>query len=108
MQVTLFWPEPQTAFTNDLLIDEQKSGSLNHWHEIGKAINEALIEARHNPETARCLFALASYRRRELAVLPKLWTTFSEDGIPPEFLSHYEPEAPFAFLRLNDGLCDKF
>lgn len=28
-----------------------------------QAINEAIIEARHNPETARSLFALASYGR---------------------------------------------
>lgn len=107
-QVTLFWPELQTAFTNGLLIDEQKSEPVNHWHELVKAINETLIEARHNPETARSLFALASYGRRDPAVLQKLRATFAEDGVPPEFLSHYEPEAPFAFLRLNDGLSDKF
>jgi hypothetical protein len=34
--------------------------------------------------------------------------TFAKEGIPPEFLSHYEPSLPFACLRQNDGLSDKF
>jgi hypothetical protein len=68
----------------------------------------AIIEARHNPETARSLFALASYGRRDPASLEPLRATFSREGIPPEFLSHYEPDRPFACLRQNDGLSDNF
>ena len=34
--------------------------------------------------------------------------TFVKEGIPPEFLSHYEPDGPFACLRQNDGLSDNF
>lgn len=32
----------------------------------------------------------------------------AKEGIPPEFLSHYEPDEPFARPRLNDGLSDIF
>jgi hypothetical protein len=34
--------------------------------------------------------------------------TFAQEGIPPEFLSHYDPDGTFAFLSMNDGLSDKF
>ncbi|HOI65608.1 MAG TPA: transposase, partial [Thiomonas arsenitoxydans] len=61
-----------------------------------------------NPETARSLFALASYGRRDPASLEQLRATFAKEGIPPEFLSHYEADGPFACLRQNDGLSDKF
>ncbi len=33
---------------------------------------------------------------------------FTKEGIPLEFLSHYDPEGPFACLRLSDGLRDSF
>ncbi|EQC1558368.1 TniQ family protein, partial [Citrobacter amalonaticus] len=72
------------------------------------AIDDAIIEARHDPETARSLFALASYGRRDPASLEQLRATFAKEGIPTEFLSHYEPDEPFACLRQNDGLSDKF
>jgi hypothetical protein len=51
---------------------------------------------------------LASYGRRDPASLEQLRATFAKEGIPPEFLSHYEPAEPFACLRQNDGLSDKF
>jgi hypothetical protein len=65
-----------------------------------------IIEARHDPETARSLFALASYGRRD----PLPWNSCAPPSRrhPPEFLSHYEPDGPFACLRQNDGLSDKF
>lgn len=34
------------------------------------------------------------------------WSLFAENGIPPEFLSHYIPDGPFTCIRLNDGLSD--
>ena len=76
--------------------------------EAAKALNEAVAEARHNPETARSLFAVASYERRNPASLEQLRVMFAQEGIPMEFLSHYVPDKPFACLRLNDGLSDKF
>ena len=76
--------------------------------EAAKALNEAVVEARHNPETARSLFAAASYGRRDPASLEQLRAMFAKEGIPMEFLSHYVPFRPFACLRLNDGLSDKF
>jgi hypothetical protein len=37
---------------------------------------------RHDPETARSLFALASYGRRDPASLEQLRATFAKEGIP--------------------------
>ena len=76
--------------------------------EAAKALNEAVAEARHNPKAARSLFAVASYGRRDPASLEQLRVMFASKGIPMEFLSHYVPFEPFACLRLNDGLSDKF
>ena len=87
---------------------KRRSPAINHWQRAVQAIDEAIIEARHNPETARSLFALASYGRRDPASLERLRATFVKEGIPPEFLSHYLPDAPFACLKQNDGLSDKF
>ena len=81
---------------------------VNHWQEAIKAINEAVAEARQNPETAQTLFALASYGRRDQAALARLRATFAKEGNPPEFLSYYELDGPFAFLSMDDGLSDKF
>ncbi|MXS81008.1 hypothetical protein SAMN05216317_1483 [Nitrosomonas eutropha] len=46
--------------------------------------------------------------RQGLESLDRLRVTFAKEGIPLEFLSHYKPYEPFAFLRINDGLSDKF
>ncbi|MBC7293285.1 MAG: transposase, partial [Thermoleophilia bacterium] len=42
------------------------------------------------------------------ASLEQLRATFAKAGIPPDFLSHYEPDGPFACRRPNDRLSDKF
>ncbi|AQS36677.1 hypothetical protein Sps_04738 [Shewanella psychrophila] len=47
----------------------------------------------------------ASYGRQDLEELRKI---FVRNGIPSEFLSHYVPDSPFAYLKLNNGLSDKF
>ena len=107
-QAKLFWSEPQTGFTSGLPTKTPKPEPINHWQRAVQAIDEAIIEARHNPETARSLFALASYGRRDPASLEQLRATFAKEGIPAEFLSHYEPDGPFACLRQNDGLSDEF
>lgn len=91
-QAELFWPEPQTGFTSGLPAKEPKPEPVNHWQRAVQAIDEAIIEARHNPETARSLFALASYGRRDPASLEQLRATFAKEGIPPEFMSHYKPD----------------
>ncbi|MDN5935116.1 MAG: TniQ family protein [Nitrosospira sp.] len=107
-QATLFLPEPQTGFTSGLPAKAPKPEPVDHWQRAVQAIDEAIIEARHNPETARSLFALASYGRRDPDSLERLRATFTKDGIPLEFLSHYVPVGPFACRRQNDGLSDKF
>lgn len=107
-QARLFCPEPQAGLTNGLPVKERKPEPINHWQEAIKAINEAIAEARHDPETARSLFALASYGRRDPESLERLRTTFAKEGIPPEFTSHYVPDGSFAGIRLNDGLSDNF
>ncbi|MGO1500350.1 MAG: TniQ family protein [Marinobacter sp.] len=102
-QAKLFWSEPRTGFTNGLPAKKQKQESINHWQRTIKAINEAVAEARYNPETARSLFALAANgRRRDPESLERLRAEFAKDGIPPEFLSHYEPDGPFACRKIND------
>ena len=107
-QAALFLTEPQSGFTNGLPAKVAKQEPVNYWQEAVKAINDAVVEARHNPETARSLFAVASFGRRDPESLERLRATFAKEGIPPEFLSHYEPDGPFACLRQNDGLSDKF
>jgi hypothetical protein len=103
----LFWSEPQTGFTSGLSAKTPKPEPVDHWQRAVQAIDEAIIEARHDPETARSLFALASYGRRD----PLPWNSCappSQRKASPEFLSHYVPDGPFACLRQNDGLSDKF
>lgn len=75
-QAKLFWPEPQTGFTSGLPAKAPKPEPVNHWQRAVQAIDEAIIEARHNPETARSLFALASYGRHDPASLEQLRATF--------------------------------
>ena len=50
-QATLFWPEPQTGFTNGLPAKERKQEPIDYGQEVIKEITEAVAEARHNPET---------------------------------------------------------
>lgn len=107
-QAALFRPEPDTGFTNGLHTEERKQEPADYWQEMLRVINEAAAEARHNPETARSLFALASYGRRDPESLASLRTLFTLKGIPGEFLSHYVPDGPFTCLRINDGLSDDF
>lgn len=104
----LFLTEPPTGFTNGLPEKKLNPEPVNHWQRAAQAINEAIIEARHNPETARSLFALASYGRHDPESQERLRLTFANEGIPLEFLSHYDPCTPFACLSKNDGLSDKF
>ena len=90
-QAVLFQTEPHAGFTNGLSVKVPKPESVNYWQRAAQAIEEAIIEARYNPETARSLFALASCGRRDPESLERLRDTFAKEGIPPEFLSHYQP-----------------
>jgi hypothetical protein len=105
-QAELFIPEPQTGFTTGISVVQKNIEPADHWKEAIEAINEAVVDARHNPATARSLFALASYGQRDPESLARVRAIFAENGIPPEFLSHYIPDGPFTFIRLNDGLSD--
>jgi len=107
-QAVLFLPEPQTGFTSSLPAKVPKPEPVDHWQLAVQAIDVAIIEARHNPETARSLFALAACGRRDPETLERLRATFTKEGIPLEFLSHYVPDGPFACRRQNDGLNDNF
>jgi hypothetical protein len=54
-QAKLFWSEPQTGFTSGLPTKAPKPEPVNHWQRAVQAIDEAIIEARHNPRRhARC------------------------------------------------------
>lgn len=104
----LFTPEPQTGFTTGLSVGQRKVEQIDYWKKAIEAINEAFVDARHNPETARSLLALASYGLRDQESLEQLRAMFADNGITPEFLSHYISEEPFMCIRLNDGLSDCF
>lgn len=94
-QAELFLQEPQIEFTTGLPADMQQKKLINHWQKAMQAINEAIVAARRDPDTARSLFALASYGRRDPASLEHLRAMFSEMRIPLDFLSHYDPNEPF-------------
>lgn len=42
---------------------------VNYWRKAAEAIEEAVLDARNNPETARLLFRLAAYGRNDPASL---------------------------------------
>lgn len=100
--------EPQTEFIKGLPTDKRKKGSISYWQEVVKAINEAVAEARHNPETARSLFQLASYGHNDAISLEQFRDEFAKDQIPREFLSHFELGNPFTRLSLTYWLSDQF
>jgi hypothetical protein len=107
-QAGLLLLEPQTGFTSGLPAVERKKEPITDGPPAVQAINEAVAEARHNPETARSRLALASDGRRDPESLECLRATFAKEGIPSEVLSHDQPDRPFACLRLNDELSDSF
>jgi hypothetical protein len=49
----LFVQEPQRKFTNGLPVRVGTEEPVNYWRKAAEAIEEAVLEARHNPETAR-------------------------------------------------------
>lgn len=82
---TLFRQEPQTGFTNGLAASERKT---EPGHYLQAAIDEAIDEARYDPESARSLFDLASRGERDSESLQRLRDMFVKNGIPSDFLSH--------------------
>jgi hypothetical protein len=104
----LFVQEPQREFTNGLPVRVGTEEPVNYWRKAAEAIEEAVLEARHNPETARSLFRLASYGRNDPASLEQLRAMFAKEQIPAEFLLHYEPTVPFTCRTLSNGLSDSF
>lgn len=104
----LFVHEPQREFTNGLPVHVGPEEPVNYWRKAAKAIEEAVLDARHNPETARSLFRLASYGRNDPASLEQLRAIFAKEQIPVEFLLHYEPTEPFTCHTLSNGLSDSF
>jgi hypothetical protein len=83
----LFSPELQTVFSNGAASEPVN----HHWRQTVQAVQEAIVEARHNPETARALFQLAAFGRHDPESLERLRAIFAEEQIPREFLSHYSP-----------------
>ena len=104
----LFVQEPQREFTNGLPVHVGSEEPVNYWRKAAEAIEEAVLDARHNPETARSLFRLASYGRNDPASLEQLRAIFAKEQIPAEFLLHYEPAGPFTCHTLSNALSDSF
>eukprot|EP01012_Entosiphon_sulcatum_P017285 TRINITY_DN22078_c0_g1_i1.p1 TRINITY_DN22078_c0_g1~~TRINITY_DN22078_c0_g1_i1.p1 ORF type:complete len:372 (+),score=27.12 TRINITY_DN22078_c0_g1_i1:444-1559(+) len=104
-EAKLFWPEPKTAFTNGFELEQEQQYS----GPIMESVIGAIVDAQHNPDTARLLFSVVAYGYREdPARVREMRTLFDELGIPREFLSHYVPTNPFTLHTLNDGLNDIF
>lgn len=76
----LFLLKPQTRFTNDLPANARKQETVNYWQE---AINDVMARSATQ---LRLLFAVASFGRRDPESLERLRSTFTKEGIPPEFL----------------------
>lgn len=95
-QAELFLPEPQSAFTDGLPMDEQQKEPINHWQEAMRAINEMIVEARRDPEAACSLFAVASCGLRDPESLERLHAIFDQARIPQEYLSLYDPNEHFS------------
>ena len=82
----LFLSEAKSEFTNGLQADAGKIEPVNYWREAAKALEEVILEARTNPETARSLFGLASYGRRDFESKEQLHAMFAKVRISSEFL----------------------
>ncbi|MCE0732298.1 hypothetical protein LWH48_05710 [Halomonas sp. G15] len=107
-QAALFLPALQTGATSGLPVKERQQEPIHDWKRMVRVVNEAFTEARYNPETARPLFALAAYGKRDPDSLERLRAEFAQEGMPQEFLSHYEPDVPFACRKISDSLSSKF
>ncbi len=83
----LFVQEPQREFTNGLPVRVGFEEPANYWRKAAEAIEKAVLDARHNPETARSLFGLASYAQNDHDSLEQLRAIFAKVQIPAEFLS---------------------
>lgn len=103
---TLFLQEQHAGFTTGLPVTQRKTEPTDYWKGAFEAINDALTDAGHNPEIARSLLTIACYEQRDPESLDKLRTIFVGNRILSEFLSHYVPDGPFTYIRLNDGLSD--
>jgi len=107
-QGILFLPEPQGDFTDGIPMVKPVREAISSWQGVVDAVNDVVTEAKRSPEVARSLFAFASHGCRDAGSLTRLRVTFTEVGIPPEYLSDYDPDRPFACHSQNDGLSDKF
>ncbi len=95
-QGELFLPEPQAGFTIGQPTLWYKKVQFTSLQKALRACDEAIAEARRNPETARSLFMIAAHGRRDARTLTYLRGLFDEMGVPPEYLSHLFTEEPFA------------
>lgn len=60
-------------------------------------VQEAIVEAQHNPETAHMLYALPSCgKRHDPVALKQVRTLFIEAQVPPEFLPRRNSKASAA------------
>jgi TniQ len=62
---------------------------ITYWERAMDAFNIAVETARHDPDTARHLFQLASYTCRSPSCFDSIAELLVEVGIPASFLSHY-------------------
>lgn len=86
-QAELFLPGPGAELTLDRLMRILRRKSGKGWQEAWKVVHDAIADARHNPETARALYALASCgKRHDPVALEGLRALFIEAQVSQEFL----------------------
>ena len=91
--------EPQREFTNGLPVHVGPEEPVNYWRKAAKAIEEAVLDARHNPETARSLFRLASYGRNDPASLEQVRAIFAKSKFQSNFCYIMSQQSPLYVIH---------
>lgn len=90
-------PEPDRVVDNDWEIQIRGSDDMaTAWRKYAQVIEMAVIEARHNRETARFMFRFLAKGRNDPARLEELRAMLIENQVPPEFLADLVPEKIFS------------
>ena len=98
-QAKLFWSEPQTGFTSGLPTKAPKPEPINHWQRTVRPSMRPSLKRGTTPTDGTLAVRVGFLWSARPASLEQLRATFAKEGIPLEFLSHYEPDGPFACLR---------
>ncbi|MGK3957652.1 TniQ family protein [Arthrobacter sp. R4] len=99
----LFLPEPERLVDPETRPQPKTAAKLSGLELVKEALDRALEDARHNPETAQALFSFATHGRTDTATLDTLNQRMVDLGIPAEYLSHKLPGRPSTAHKISDG-----